>query len=226
MGQPTQPSAVVGVAAAISPVALGGSAGAGLTSPTGATGVAPISAVDLQEDSDADEEDKQKPKCFNCGIPCHVTHATPKGQMCGTCHQYFTRTGRVRPTTGPTTRKDGSKSRSSHSSIFGRDANRPPRGMYVNHDDLVALATGPTSQGEALLVSMDREIVSYKRVVQNNKQYLSLLHRRVRDRQIAANHPYKRPGKKEEREEEADTKESKINGKWSNEELLLGVQGE
>ena len=28
-----------------------------------------------------------KPKCFNCGILCHVTHATPKGQMCGTCYQ-------------------------------------------------------------------------------------------------------------------------------------------
>ncbi len=28
-----------------------------------------------------------KPKCFNCGIQCHMTHSTPKGQMCGTCHQ-------------------------------------------------------------------------------------------------------------------------------------------
>ena len=37
-----------------------------------------------------------KPKCFNCGILCHVTHATPKGQMCGTCHQYFQRTGNIR----------------------------------------------------------------------------------------------------------------------------------
>ena len=37
--------------------------------------------------------------------------------------------------------------------------------MYINHDDLVALATGPTVQGEQILKSMDREIVSYKRVV-------------------------------------------------------------
>jgi hypothetical protein len=48
-----------------------------------------------------------KPKCFNCGIQCHLTHSTPKGQMCGTCHQYYQRTGHVRPTTGPA-RKDGS----------------------------------------------------------------------------------------------------------------------
>ena len=37
--------------------------------------------------------------------------------------------------------------------------------MYINHDDLVSLATGPSSQGEQLLKSMDREVVSYKRTV-------------------------------------------------------------
>ncbi len=40
--------------------------------------------------------------------------------------------------------------------------------MYINHDDLVALATGPSVQGEQILKSMDREIVSYKRVVSFN----------------------------------------------------------
>ena len=39
--------------------------------------------------------------------------------------------------------------------------------MYVNHDDLVALATGPATQGEQLLKAMDREIVSYKRTVRH-----------------------------------------------------------
>jgi hypothetical protein len=107
-----------------------------------------------------------KPKCFNCGILCHVTHSTPKGQMCGTCHQYYSRTGHVRPTTGPM-RKDGTKSKHS---LF-KNGNRPPKGMHVNHDDLVALATGPATQGEALLKSMDREIVSYKRVVSKSKDH-------------------------------------------------------
>jgi hypothetical protein len=37
--------------------------------------------------------------------------------------------------------------------------------MYINHDDLVALATGPSVQGEQILKSMEREIISYKRVV-------------------------------------------------------------
>ena len=70
----------------------------------------------------------------------------------------------VRPTAGPG-RKDGNKSTAHNSSKLLRHSNRPPKGMYVNHDDLVALATGPPSQGEALLKSMEREIVSYKRVV-------------------------------------------------------------
>ena len=49
-----------------------------------------------------------------------------------------------------------------------KNNSRPPKGMYINHDDLVTMATGPNTQGEHLLKSMDREIVSYKRVVSTN----------------------------------------------------------
>lgn len=166
----------------------------------------------------SDEEEKEavqvpKPKCFNCGIQCHLTHSTPKGQMCGTCHQYYQRTGHVRPTTGPA-RKDGSTkpppaTQKFHSIL--KNQTRPPKGMYINHDDLVALATGPSVQGEQILKSMDREIVSYKRVVQSNKQVLSSLQRRNRDKNVD---PYRIPDPF-----------SKINAKWTDEELLLGVQG-
>merc|ERR1719376_1526598 len=134
-----------------------------------------------------------KPKCFNCGILCHVTHATPKGQMCGTCHQYFQRTGHVRPTTAPM-RKEGAGAKAGGAQRLLKNttgaggaaaSNRPPKGMYINHDDLVALATGPNSQGEQILRSMDREIVSYKRVVQNNKQLLSLMSRKAKDSRLS-----------------------------------------
>ena len=30
------------------------------------------------------------------------------------------------------------------------------QGMYINHDDLVTLATGPSGQGEAILQGLDR----------------------------------------------------------------------
>jgi len=152
-----------------------------------------------------------KPRCFNCGILCNVTHATPKGQMCGTCHQYYQRTGHVRPTTAPA-RRDGAKSGLKYNQVM-KNNSRPPKGMYINHDDLVTMATGPNTQGEHLLKSMDREIVSYKRVVQNNKQLLSSLHKKSRDRIIIE--PYKIP----------TDLSSRMNAKWSNEELLLGVQG-
>ena len=44
----------------------------------------------------------------------------------------------MRPTTGPM-RKDGVKQK--HTALF-RNSSQPPKGMHINHDDLVALATG------------------------------------------------------------------------------------
>ena len=58
-------------------------------------------------------------------------------------------------------RKDGVKPKHA---LF-RNSDKPPRGMHINHEDLVALATGPPGQGEQLLKALDREIVSYKRTV-------------------------------------------------------------
>ena len=79
--------------------------------------------------------------------------------------QYWNRTGQLRPTTGPA-RKDGSKGGGiqKYNSLM-KNNGKPPKGMYVNHDDLVSLATGPSTQGEQLLKGMDREIVSFKRIV-------------------------------------------------------------
>jgi len=166
----------------------------------------------ISDDEEMLTEDSSKPRCSNCGILCHVTHATSKGEMCGTCHQYFNRTGHVRPTTGPG-RKDGSKAGGTQKyNALLKNSGKPPKGMYINHDDLVSLATGPSSQGEQLLKSMDREVVSYKRTVQNNKQILSSLTRRNLDRNIE---PYRIP----------DAESSKINAKWTQEEQLLGVHG-
>lgn len=69
----------------------------------------------------------------------------------------FRRTGNLRPTVGPTKPRDRQ--------LLLRNKRKPPRGMYVNHDDLVAMASGPAGQGEQMLKAMDREIVSLKRQV-------------------------------------------------------------
>lgn len=74
----------------------------------------------------------------------------------------------MRPLCGPSGRRGpGSKQQ--------RYKHRLPRGIYINHDDLVAMATGPqpgdppqpghVNQGETMLKAMDREIVSLKRQV-------------------------------------------------------------
>ena len=112
----------------------------------------------------------------------------------------------MRPTTGPM-RKDGVKPKHA---LF-RNSSQPPKGMHINHDDLVGLATGPAGQGESLLRAHDREIVSFKRSVQNNKQMMSSLRARARVRDFE---PYRVP-------ESAN----RINARWTNEELLLAVQG-
>jgi hypothetical protein len=83
--------------------------------------------------------------------------------------------------------------------------------MYINHDDLTGMATGPAGQGENMLKAMDREIVSLKRLVQNNKQNISSLKRHTGDG-IGET----RPG----------DSTSRINARWTNDELLLAVQGD
>ena len=50
--------------------------------------------------------------------------------------------------------------------------------MYLNNADLVALATGPPGQGEALLKQLDVEHVQLMRTVQNKKQGISTLMRK------------------------------------------------
>jgi len=169
-------------------------------------------------------------RCGNCGILANTLHSTASKEntkekaenknsnskekngvggtlLCSTCHAFWARTGQMRPTTGPT-RKDGVKQKHS---VF-RNSSQPPKGMYINHDDLVTLATGPSGQGEAILQGLDREIVSHKRIVQNNKQLLSSLRRKARDRDLAPYRVLPDPA-------------SRINARWTNEELLLAVQG-
>ncbi|XP_031788774.1 REST corepressor isoform X3 [Nasonia vitripennis] len=96
------------------------------------------------------------------------------------------------------------------SSMPGRSNKRkPPRGLVVNHDDLAALA-GQPNQAISTLQAIDTEIVSLKRQIQSNKQQVSALKRKTSD------------GIDELRPPENS---SRINSRWTNDELLLAVQG-
>lgn len=65
------------------------------------------------------------------------------------------RTGSLRPTSGPSYM--GKRPRSAAGDKHKR---KPPRGMYINHDDIVTLAKNPSEESDQLLSSMDREVVA------------------------------------------------------------------
>ncbi|XP_054261662.1 REST corepressor 3 isoform X3 [Macrosteles quadrilineatus] len=124
----------------------------------GEEGAGSDAASDLGSNSDSENEDKERGEgssCSNCNVTCSHVHATPKGNMCNTCFTHWKRTGNLRPTVGPTKPRDRQ--------LLLRNKRKPPRGMYVNHDDLVAMASGPAGQGEQMLRATDREIVALKR---------------------------------------------------------------
>lgn len=164
----------------------------------------PQSITDNMQDKDGSES---KTTCSNCGVVCTIAQTTSKGPLCNSCYTHWRRTGSIRPTVGP------SKPRDRHAnSVLARSKRKPPRGMYINHDDLVTLSSAeqPQQGGDAILKSMDRDIVALKRQVQSNKQILSALIATTAD------------GLGEYRPSDNNTR---INARWTNEEMLLAVQG-
>ena len=82
--------------------------------------------------------------------------------------------------------------------------------MYLSNDDLLSLATGPPGQGEQLLRQLDAELVTWKRQVQNLKQIISM-----HKQKTVGGIDHIRP----------PVPSTRINARWTNEELLLAVQG-
>uniref|UniRef100_A0A182P993 SANT domain-containing protein n=1 Tax=Anopheles epiroticus TaxID=199890 RepID=A0A182P993_9DIPT len=168
--------------------------------------------------------------CAGCGVTCSEVHPSSHGKLCGSCHHHWRRTGVLRPTTGPSFMNK----RTRGSNILGKSGDshkrRPPKGMYINHDDIVKLAStaqnddgaGGTvgsdggggrkgNQNNDLLASMDREIVSLLTQIQKNKQKSSGLKRKIDDMLEELNPP--------------EVSSVRLNSRWNNEELMLAVQG-
>lgn len=101
--------------------------------------------------------------------------------------------------------------------------------MYLDHEDLVTFCGESEIQSDAVLKGMDGEIVALKRLVsfkeflydnyytlylfkqvQKNKQVLSVLTKRVSDGLSSWKPP---------------DNSGRINARWTNEELLIAVQG-
>ncbi|KAF4098026.1 REST corepressor 3 [Onychostoma macrolepis] len=86
---------------------------------------------------------------------------------------------------------------------------RPPKGMYLTQEDVVAVSCS-SSAANSVLRQLDMELVSLKRQVQNTKQLNSGLKQKLED------------GIDEFRLPECT---QKINARWTTDEQLLAVQG-
>lgn len=160
------------------------------------------------DDSDFDNrkenlKNEDKTGCSNCLANVTQLHSTPKGQLCNSCYQYWRRTGVMRSAMGMKGREHG---RPGHPY---KNKRKPPRGMYLDQDDLISLSTGPPGQADAILKNLEAELVALKRTVQNNKQIIGVM-------------KHKTSGVDEFIPQESN---QRINSRWTNEELLLAVQG-
>ncbi|XP_065203190.1 REST corepressor 1 isoform X2 [Planococcus citri] len=165
-----------------------------------------LSGGENSKDDTSNGGQKQNNTCVNCGVLCNETHSTAKGLMCRTCALHFKKTGNPRPTFGP------ARGRAERHHVLPRNKCTPPRGMYINHDDLIAIASGSETQPDYILKSMDRELLTLKRIVQNNKQSISL----AKNRTSKGVETYKRIINAHSNHRVCPT--------WSNEEVLLAVQ--
>ncbi|XP_048843838.1 REST corepressor 3 isoform X3 [Brienomyrus brachyistius] len=86
---------------------------------------------------------------------------------------------------------------------------RPPKGMYLTQEDVVAVSCSSTA-ANTVLRQLDMELVSLKRQVQNAKQLNSILKQKME----SGIDDYRLPESNQ-----------KINARWTTDEQLLAVQG-
>lgn len=169
-----------------------------------------------ENDSDMEvdnAENKEEPTpggpCSSCGSPMTQAYTSSKGSLCGSCYQHWKRSGGCKGALAPGGRKHHERQPPIRGGVAA-NRRRPPRGMCLQYQDLVAMATGPQGQGDAILRAMDSELVALKRQVQNNKQMISQLRHKTA------------MGIENLRPPEGN---SRVNARWTNDELLIAVQG-
>ncbi|XP_037500165.1 REST corepressor 1 isoform X2 [Rhipicephalus sanguineus] len=148
--------------------------------------------------------------CSSCGSPMTQAYTSSKGSLCASCYQHWKRSGGCKGALAPGGRKHHERQPPIRGGGVAANRRRPPRGMCLQYQDLVSMATGPPGQGDAILRAMDSELVALKRQVQNNKQMISQLRHKTA------------MGIENLRPPEAN---ARVNARWTNDELLIAVQG-
>ncbi|RXG71851.1 REST corepressor 3 [Armadillidium vulgare] len=165
-------------------------------------------AVERSEDEDETLKPEDTKICSNCTVPATILNETAKGQQCITCYNHWKKLGTLRPTIGPMKRDRQ----------LIKHKRRPPRGMYINHEDLMAMVSpdpnttsDANSTGLSILKHMENEVIALKKQVQSNKAQVASLRTRIGSESIQTLKPA--------------NPTVRLNAKWSNDELLLAVQG-
>nr|XP_032296463.1 REST corepressor isoform X4 [Drosophila virilis] len=120
--------------------------------------------------------------CKNCNVVCYILFDSPLGRMCKSCHTHWRRTGNRRPISGPDSIAPTKRSTHNSAAAADRSKRKPPRGMYINHDDLTALA-GCKNPCE-YLAEGDRKIAALMaevRNIQKNRQMMEQLEKDCSD---------------------------------------------
>ncbi|XP_071832778.1 REST corepressor 1-like isoform X2 [Apostichopus japonicus] len=155
----------------------------------------------VEKSAVAASDPASKGACNNCAASVSQLHTTPKGSLCNPCYSYWRRTGVMRQHVGPV--KNESQSNRHHPG--GKMPKKPPKGMYIDKEDLLTVSN---NQGDAVFKALDNDIVNAKRQIQYNKQWLAYQQDKVTS--IEAMQP-----------PELNQKNS---SRWTNEEQLIAVQ--
>ncbi|XP_022652948.1 REST corepressor 2-like isoform X1 [Varroa jacobsoni] len=165
-----------------------------------------------ENESDLDEKDAACSHCGQSGGAQSGLVSSPKGSLCTDCNQNWKTTGML-PKTGSLSKHIVGQGGAANglTGVDLKKQKKPPKGMYLNCQDLMAIATGPIGQGDSILKALDSELCSLKRQVQLNKADIS----KLREEAAKGIDDLRPP----------ETGIVKANPRWTNEELALAVQG-
>lgn len=132
----------------------------------------PLGQTDLNDDDQMDtdglrigDHHHQATRCQNCCTTATGSfQKTSKGLLCTACYSFWLKTGTMK------INDKRIQNASGHQLVKRR---KVPKGMYIDRDDIMKLASGGQGAGEVILRDLDQEIIKLKRMVQNNKQIIS-----------------------------------------------------
>ncbi|XP_030381311.1 REST corepressor isoform X2 [Scaptodrosophila lebanonensis] len=154
--------------------------------------------------------------CKNCNVVCYILFDSPLGRMCKSCHTHWSRTGIRRPISGPECIvPKRSTNNNAAAAAADRSKRKPPKGMYINHDDITALAS--CKNPSEYLAEGDRKIASLMADIQKNKQIMEQLEKDCEAINIEDAANAGKPGASPE------IAQPRISARWTQDEIQMAI---